>query len=68
MGFEPMISFQYIDLADQCLKPLSQLIYGIINFNPAAGSPTTTMLRLHPGYHPYGQLNKFLFNLYLSNS
>lgn len=25
-------------------------------FHPATGSPTTTMLRLRPGYYPYGQI------------
>ena len=32
-------------------------------FNPATGSPTTTMLRLRPGYYPYGQTIIIIFYL-----
>lgn len=38
-----------------------QLIYINYQFSPAAGSPTTTLLRLGPSYQP--QINKITFSI-----
>lgn len=55
MGFEPMIFFNILIQQINALNHSANLPLKI--FYPAAGSPTTTMLRLHPGHYPYIQLN-----------
>lgn len=62
MGFEPMILFNILVQQTNALNRSATYFFKI-KFYPATGSPTTTMLRLRPGYYPYGQTIIIIFYL-----